>query len=166
MAIMRRSLFLLAFTLLFNISNYAQTISPEVIAASGEYFVTSDVSISWTLGECVVETFQTPNASLHQGFQQSGLVYAAIEENVFDDVDVTIYPNPTSEYINISIDKNSENAFMLVLNDMKGNILKKEHIELSEKSCRVNFTGYPAGVYILELYHKDKRESYKIIKQK
>ncbi len=47
-----------------------QSISPEVITSTGDYYSNSNVSLSWTLGEPVIETFEAGGFVLTQGFQQ------------------------------------------------------------------------------------------------
>lgn len=44
--------------------------SQEVVATAGGFFESDNLSLSWTLGETVVETFETDNFILTQGFQQ------------------------------------------------------------------------------------------------
>jgi len=48
----------------------AQSLSPVVIAASGDYSEGTGVSLSWTLGEIATETFGNGSVILTQGFQQ------------------------------------------------------------------------------------------------
>ncbi|MCB2218849.1 MAG: hypothetical protein KQI35_00535 [Bacteroidetes bacterium] len=60
-------LFLILFIPILSI---AQTVSPQVIATSGDYFEGTGVSLSWTLGELVTETFAAGDIILTQGFQQ------------------------------------------------------------------------------------------------
>jgi hypothetical protein len=50
----------------FAVSSSAQ----QVIASAGDYFEGDNISISWTLGEPVIETFEGSNIILTQGFQQ------------------------------------------------------------------------------------------------
>jgi hypothetical protein len=50
----------------------AQTISPEVIASSGNYFSNSAGSLSWSFGEPIIKTFDKSEAALTQGFHQAG----------------------------------------------------------------------------------------------
>lgn len=57
-------------TLLVPILINAQSVSPEVISSSGDYFVGANGSLSWTLGEIATETFISGNIILTQGFQQ------------------------------------------------------------------------------------------------
>jgi len=49
----------------------AQTVSPEVISTSGDYFSNASASLSWTLGELATETLTAGNITLTQGFQQT-----------------------------------------------------------------------------------------------
>lgn len=63
------SLFGFAFLILLNV--HGQTVSPEVVAGSGTFFTGPDATLSWTLGETVVATFEGSNSILTQGFQQS-----------------------------------------------------------------------------------------------
>ena len=48
----------------------AQSLTPSVIASSGNYFQGSTASLSWTLGEMATETYSAGNVILTQGFQQ------------------------------------------------------------------------------------------------
>ena len=62
---------LLLFGILCGNIGFGQTLTPEVLAASGDYFTSTSNSLSWTLGESVIETYSSSNNSLTQGFQQS-----------------------------------------------------------------------------------------------
>lgn len=50
---------------------YSQSLTPEVVSASGDYFEAVNGSLSWTLGEVATETFESGNTILTQGFQQT-----------------------------------------------------------------------------------------------
>jgi len=50
--------------------SFGQSVSPDVIATSGDYFQNANVSLSWTMGELITETFSNGNIALTQGFQQ------------------------------------------------------------------------------------------------
>jgi len=57
-------------TLLIPFIITAQSVSPEVISSSGDYYEGVNGSISWTLGEIATETYTAGNVILTQGFQQ------------------------------------------------------------------------------------------------
>jgi len=50
----------------------AQSLSPTVMATSGDYYSGANVTLSWTLGELATETLYGGNNILTQGFQQPG----------------------------------------------------------------------------------------------
>lgn len=65
---------------------YAQSVSPEVVTSSGDYYENANVSLSWTLGEIATETYTNGNVILTQGFQQPfGITIHGI------DLDVLVY---------------------------------------------------------------------------
>ena len=71
---------------LLSVAVTAQSVSPEVIASSGDYYENSNGSLSWTLGEIATETYTAGNIILTQGFQQTyGIVIHGI------DLDVLVY---------------------------------------------------------------------------
>ena len=45
----------------------------EIISTSGDYFENTTGSISWTIGESMIETYTNGSEILTQGFQQSRL---------------------------------------------------------------------------------------------
>jgi len=51
----------------------SQSIEREVVASSGDYYEGANISLSWTLGEIVVETYDNGTNILTQGFQQPGI---------------------------------------------------------------------------------------------
>ncbi len=59
---------LLIFLLMLLITKFAA--SQQVVATAGDYFENDNLSISWTLGETIIATFESENIVLTQGFQQ------------------------------------------------------------------------------------------------
>jgi len=103
--IARISLFFVLFNLM-RISVFSQNLlSPEVVATSGGFSVSSSLQVSWTLGELATESFFTPTISLTQGFQQHS--YSIEMENSINETeiysDLKIYPNPFQYFFNIDI---------------------------------------------------------------
>ena len=60
----------LLFLVIVMISAKIDSDAQQVVASSGGYYVTDNLSVSWTLGETVAETFSSDNLILTQGFQQ------------------------------------------------------------------------------------------------
>jgi hypothetical protein len=48
----------------------AQSVSPQVVTSSGDFYQGTNASLSWTLGEIATETYSNGSTILTQGFQQ------------------------------------------------------------------------------------------------
>lgn len=154
---------LVLITGLFGLSAVAQTVKQDVIASAGGFNTNGNLSISWTLGETIIPTFQNGNLILTHGFQQQILI-TAIEENLETPVKVTIYPNPASQMINISFDEalDSEVSFQLI--NSQGKIVKTNVIEATTIEKQVDLQDIPKGVYYLKLTKGKLSNVYKVVK--
>ena len=117
-----KKLTITTFALLFGIFSYAQTLSPEVISTAGDFFEVSGVgSLSWTLGEPVVETFtgQSADVILTQGFQQPEDFGVGITE-VFNtgNMSFSLYPNPAINNVRIDLTYDQSATLSLQLIDL------------------------------------------------
>lgn len=69
--------------LLGAVSISAQSVTPQVVAAGGTHFDNGTISVSWTLGETMTQTFTAGNNSLTQGFHQPEVVLVSINITAF-----------------------------------------------------------------------------------
>ena len=148
--------------------------SQSIISTAGDYFTTDKYSLSWTLGETVIESFYN-DIILTQGFQQATLISNTqldtpyLDENgnvIIDDYDVWLYPNPTKEYINIVIKSFSDVSSRIEMYDMIGNIIiDKTTDEYFEK---IYLTNYSTNVFLLKITNLKTNNTriYKILKSK
>lgn len=67
---MKKQLFL-SYSLISSLVLFGQSLEPDVISSSGDYFKIQSGSITWTLGEIATETYNSGNIILTQGFQQT-----------------------------------------------------------------------------------------------
>ena len=65
-----------------------------------------------------------------------------------------LYPNPTSSYLNLDVDKN----YQIVVCDMLGNKI------FSQFGNKINIEHLPSATYIVSITHKDEKLIYKVIK--
>jgi hypothetical protein len=153
--------------LFFALSAGAQQIKQEVIASAGGYNVASGnaISISWTLGETIVPTFTSQDGSLiiTHGFQQK-LIITTVEDNLMNSVKITVYPNPTSEVINVDFDTPTDGEIMIYLLDNKGGLVKTTKIEAATTSKEINMQDLPSGIYYLRLTKGKLVNVYKVVK--
>lgn len=99
----QRLLQLLILAFLCNVG-FAQSLTPFVVASAGDYFVntTANASLSFTVGEmAMVETFQSTNNILTQGFHQPEEPQVAIGDGVDYINEFLVFPNPATDHLNV-----------------------------------------------------------------
>lgn len=138
----------------------------EVLASSGDYYEGGAISLYWTLGECIVETFSGTPYTLAQGFHQPSYEATAVDIIYNERVIINVYPNPATEYLYLEIlnmDKH-KNVFITSMYDMQGHMVMIKRIENNKE--RIDVAALSKDMYILCI-STDKGESivqYKIEK--
>ena len=145
------------FLLLFCTGMKAQSVSADVIASAGNYFSSGGTSLSWTIGESVIETFSTSTAHLTQGFQQPVLVVSGMDEA--DEVRINIFPNPTTGIINFETGNTIE-ITSVNIHSLQGQLVSS--FAMQENSCDIS--SLPAGVYLLQIKTTQSVITYRLIK--
>ncbi|MFO7756818.1 MAG: T9SS type A sorting domain-containing protein [Bacteroidales bacterium] len=146
----------------------AQDVEQHVISSAGSFDVSGDnsVSLSWTLGELVVTTAESSDGSLilTQGFQQSKLIIDGIELNPELGVEVTVYPNPVNEIVNIKFSEQLKGETMIFLSGPDGRLIYNEALKPGVLIREIYMDSYPSGTYFLRIQNGNKLNVYKIIK--
>jgi Secretion system C-terminal sorting domain len=160
---MKRYIFILI-TVLIALSLNAQ-VQQEVIASAGGYNVNGDLSISWTLGETIIPTFTSQDGTLilTHGFQQQ-LIITAEQENLAVLVNLKVFPNPSSDFINIQFDSPLDGEVNIYIIDSQGRLIKTDIVEPSMVDKQINLQDVPAGIYYLRLTKGKLVNVYKVIK--
>jgi hypothetical protein len=158
---MKRSILILI-AVFIALSSGAQ-VKQEVIASAGGYNVSGGVSISWTLGETIIPTFQNGNLILTHGFQ-SQLIVTAVEENLDVLVNIKVFPNPASEIVNIQFDTPVDGEIVVYLLDSQGRLVKRDLIEPAMAQKQLNLQDMAAGIYYIKLVKGKLVNVYKVVK--
>jgi len=140
---------------------FGQVTTPSVISSSGDSYNNGGVIMDYTLGEIVVETFSNNANILTQGFHQGDLKVTTAVVNL--DIKTKIYPNPTTNFIIIELEKNV-NAELLVY-DINGKIVIKDNLNEEQKK-QLDFSFLNQGNYFLHINTADKKSVYQINKSK
>lgn len=129
----------------------SQTIERDVIAAAGDDFKTTAFGLSWTLGEPVVETVTNAslNVMLTQGFHQSEFKVTAIKEPLAEAFDISVFPNPTPDVLNIRLNSAKDEIIMVQLYSMTGERIMFE--QMQEKTLQLNLGSLSNASYLLSL---------------
>lgn len=137
---------LITFVILCTFNVSAQKISPQVISSTGDIVESTDIHISWTLGEFSVATIGT-NPKLTQGFQQSNIVVqSTVEDPHFSNL-IAVFPNPVEDVLNVQFE-NAHIEFAVELIDAHGKILQKPNFT---NAIRIQMNHLPSGNYYLRI---------------
>lgn len=142
----------------------AQSIEPQVIASAGEHFDNGTTQLSWTLGEVVIDTYDNGTNILTQGFHQTELTVTSIEE-VLSNISLNMYPNPTSELLNIELG-NNEADINLQLFDMGGKLVYSDKIEAYQTKFVLPMNTVATGNYLVQMQSVDGKmnTTHKVMK--
>ena len=140
---------------------FGQILSPSVVSSSGASYSNGGVIMDYTLGEIVIETFSNNANILTQGFHQ-GIIKIVLSVSDID-IKTKIYPNPTTNFIIIELEKNV-NADILVY-DINGKIVIKDKLN-DEQQKQLDFSFLNQGNYLLHINIADKQSVYQINKSK
>ena len=140
---------------------FGQVATPSVVSSSGDSYSNGGVIMDYTLGEIVIETFSNSANILTQGFHQGDLKITTAVVNL--DIKTKIYPNPTTNFIIIELEKNV-NAELLVY-DINGKIVIKDKLR-DEQKKQLDFSFLAQVNYLLHINIADKKSVYQINKSK
>lgn len=161
-AIMKtRSLYLIFSVMVFYNTALSQTISKRVIGTSGNILSNSNLKISWTIGEPMVGLMKAGGNQLGNGYYSSSNIQAlSIEDNSLD-IQIKVYPNPTSQMLYVSHPE--LNSVLIQISDLNGKLIYSGSINKDEP---IDVSNYIQGMYLVNIENKEanKKNTYKIIK--
>ncbi len=147
----------------------AQSLIPEVIASAGDIFTSKNGSLSWTLGEAVIETISSESSLLTQGFQQSFLQILKVDSPEDPNVDISVYPNPVNDVLTIEITSlENDPQIQLELFDFVGQRIYVETIETQTHKEQLDVSRFSSSLFVLRVVNLNSHltESFKIHKIK
>jgi hypothetical protein len=132
---------------------YGICTAQQVVSAGG-YAVKSEVSVNWILGG---------NISGIPVTDLSTLPKTGTDESTESLVALKVYPNPTSDFLNIEITPVDTGRLILeLINSSGGKSLSK--VVDNQPILQVNVSEIPAGVYLLRVYIPYKEQLFKVEK--
>lgn len=143
-------------SLLIAISVSAQ----EVVSTQGDSYSQASANIDFTIGEVIIETGTDGIYDLTQGFHQSSWVFVGIED--FDDrYEVTIFPNPTSDILNINASEFMNVTYAMY--DALGKLVMQDKLSAEQTPIPVRNLA-PGGYSIILLNEAQKLKTFKLVK--
>lgn len=148
-------------TLFFACSTFCQK---SVVATGGSATSLTGTKISYSVGQVAMGTAQTTNFSVNEGVQQPIAVSElSIEEAMRLAVELNVYPNPSSNTLNIARtdDVTSKLDYQLITSD--GVVVLSGVLE--GQTTAVSLQSLPAALYLLRVTDGKQQRAYRIIKK-
>ncbi len=155
--------------LLFFVNNsFTQSIAPQSVNSAGTKMTQANGSLSFTVGELVVlSQTDSEGNTLGGGFTAGAtLSTMSIQETDAAILDVKVYPNPTSELVNIQINHSTLEQVLVTITDLQGKEVYSAKYAGISNVIGINTASYATGSYVLSLKNLNNQVlgTYKIIK--
>ena len=136
----------------------------NAVPASGGNGTGSGGTVSYTVGQVVYTTI-TNSGSVAQGVQQPYeiSVITAIEAAKEISLEMSVYPNPATDYLKLVIDGEVKTQSIASLYDINGNLLRTVKIEGQETIISMQ-TLLPSTYFLKVTDNKKVIKTFKIIK--
>jgi len=133
----------------------------DLISTGGDFFQMESGSISFTIGEPIIETLGNEDHILTQGFQQSNRDIAT-GNNELEYLSINIYPNPTTDFVTVELSEIQELDYQLF--DLNGIILS--HGQISQTETTISLNNYIPSIFILKLIDNNQgNRTFQIVKK-
>ena len=138
------------------------------VNTTGGYASGSGGSVSYSIGQVVYTTCTGSNGSVSQGVQQPYeiSVVTGHEEAKGISLTLTVYPNPTTDYLTLEIDASASLSIQSMsyqLFDMQGKVLQNQKITNNRTSIDMN-NFVPATCFVTVIQENKAVKTFKIIK--
>lgn len=140
------------------------SLSQSIISTAGNTSIYEDLTIDFTVGEIITQTYKGNTIDATQGFHQPNLRITAISypDPIYD---IRLFPNPTEDFVILEFPKLDQD-YSIELYDTSGKLIFKEQIHQIE--TYIDVSELAAAVYFLRVHgpNKIKLKIYKIVKTK
>ena len=145
---------------LLALSSALQITAQEVIATQGDSYSNTNANIDFTIGEVIIDTGSDGNNYITQGFHQSNWNFTGLEDYA-PNYEVSIFPNPTSEILNIRTSVFENVTYTLY--DAQGKLIIQNILSTEQTPIQVG--QLTTGKYSLILSSKNQKlKTFKLIK--
>lgn len=134
--------------------------SQEVVSTQGETYSSPNAIIDFTVGEVVINTVSDGTNNITQGFHQSNWNFVGLENHT-PSFEAIIFPNPTSEVLNIRASAFENVTYTLY--DAQGKLIVKD--KLTAEQTLIPVSQLATGSYSITLNNPTQNlKTFKLIK--
>jgi len=158
-------LFIFSLVITSNQVCYCQLLQRQMLSSQGGTHSSSNgLIISQTIGQLSTNgTSIHNNFTIQQGFQQN-FIKNFESKLIVSEISVQVFPNPFIETFTIAISSASEEAMVIRVFTLLGQLAYQGQLVPFQLQKTIPFLNYPTGSYIIQLQSKNKIISKKIIK--
>ena len=132
----------------------------EVVSTQGDSYSNGSGSIDFTIGEVVINTGTDGTNDLTQGFHQTNWNFVGLDDND-PSYEATIFPNPTSELLNIRTSTFENVTYTLY--DAQGKLILQD--KLSAEQTPIQAGQLAPGNYSITLTNETQNlKTFKLVK--
>jgi hypothetical protein len=153
-------LFFLVFLLTSSLN--AQT-SHQVLSATGGDASGSGGSVAYSVGQIVYTTSTGTTGSVAQGVEQAYEIYSVGIKETALNISLSIFPNPTSDYLTLKVEDYNNEALSYHLIDEQGKLVLNQQI--TNQDTQLAMSTLARGAYFINVLQANKKiQTFKIIK--
>ncbi len=136
----------------------------NTIVATGGDSSGNGGNISYSIGQVVYNTTTGINGSISEGIQQPyEISIISNKDNKEINLEATVYPNPTTDFLTLKVGSYSEMNLTYYLYSSEGKQISSKSI--NDKETRVKMKTFDTGTYYLKVLQDNKKlKTFKIIK--
>ena len=136
----------------------------QATTATGGDATGSGGSVAYSVGQIVYTTHTGTTGSVAQGVQQPYEISVVLGiENSLIDLDISAYPNPTTQNLTLSIGNDISETLHFQLCDLSGKIIERRKI--SNRTETIHMENLATGPYFLKVSNANNEvKIFKIIK--
>jgi hypothetical protein len=149
----------------FSLFSAATVSAQEVVSTQGDSYSNSNAGIDFTIGEVIINTGTDGSHDLTQGFHQTNWNFLGVEDFA-PDYEASIFPNPTSDVLNIKTSSFENVTYTLY--DAQGKLVLQNILAAEVTPIQVSHLA--PGSYSLQLTFEEgkksasKSKTFKLIK--
>tara|TARA_B110000093_G_scaffold168771_1_gene196177 strand:- start:420 stop:893 length:474 start_codon:yes stop_codon:yes gene_type:complete len=145
---------------LFSLLATGTVSAQEVVSSQGDSYSNGSANIDFTIGEVIINTGTDGTNDLTQGFHQTNWNFLGVEDFA-PSYEAIIYPNPTSDVLNIRTSTFENVTYTLY--DAQGKLVMQD--KLSAEQTPIQVSQLALGSYSLTLSNETQNlKIFKLIK--
>jgi len=136
----------------------------QAVVSAGGIGKSGNLTVNWSIGEVMTETYVNASIKLTQGVQQPQITVKQGETATPEmrALQISAYPNPAKDVVILSIAELGENQLTLKIFEPNGKLLRIEQI--TENETRISVADFATGMYLLQITDKKNNvQTFKIV---